>query len=77
MVPFGDHAIAVIGGQSSNLTIQDEIHVFRRVLLLCHKIREAISDVIAEVFYYANYVNVNYSVENSTVLFFMSFKMFF
>ena len=34
MVPFGDHAIAVIGGQSSNLTIQDEIHVFRRVLLL-------------------------------------------
>ena len=46
MVPFGDHAIAVIGGQSSNLTIQDEIHVFRRVLLLCHKIREAISDVL-------------------------------
>ena len=34
MVPFGENAIAVIGGQSSNLTIQDEIHVFRRVLLL-------------------------------------------
>ena len=39
MVPFGQNAAAVIGGQSSNLTIQDEIHVFRRVLLSCHKIR--------------------------------------
>ena len=34
MVPFGQNAAAVIGGQSSNLTIQDEIHVFRQVLLL-------------------------------------------
>ena len=40
MVLFGEYAVAVIGGQSNNLTIQDEIHVFRRVLFVCHKISD-------------------------------------
>ena len=48
MVLFGEYAVAVIGGQSNNLTIQDEIHVFRRVFLVCHKIRDVISEVLTK-----------------------------
>ena len=29
MIAFGKHAVAVIGGQSSNYTLQDEIHIFK------------------------------------------------